>query len=529
MSLELFFTAQTTPATTPTKAVSGPGTAAAGVRAPGFLDVLLTQLLTAQKESGGTEQALQSQRESHAPLRSDNPLLEKSPQLDVSRLLADTAEIAEKTKTTLAPDLELTEVLALNEEAGLERLISLEKEAAESPAEFSALFESFRLTPEDAPHDAALGAIQKTLSRLEKLAAEGKPDFILSNLTPAQIKQLQDFIQNPEGADETDFSETDFALLAGLVTLTPPHKQQIQTHNRDSAAPGQAPAPSLAKPLETLNSLNALIVGGDTNKKLEMIAARAGDVNAQNGKFDDAGASASHGKPASADAPANSAALPPGAGKASAELSLLQNFSFPLLGLSGALLGSMNSAPAGSFESLLEEMGLSGQNAHAMSPGSLSSLVTQAQSAAQPHPATQMVAATLQKAARAGQTTHINIQLDPPELGRIEVRMQFDKNNILKATLMAEKPETHMMMQRDSQILERALQEAGIETDGDISFELAQDRQDFNQNGSHDGQGPYGRSRDDGENAENAEDVIYTTMNWSVDPETGHTHYNIIA
>ena len=176
---------------------------------------------------------------------------------------------------------------------------------------------------------------------------------------------------------------------------------------------------------------------------------------------------------------------------------------------------------------ILNQSGLGAANpAHSLQ-ASLTALATQAPAAGQPHPATQTVMATIQKAIKAGDNTNIKIQLDPPELGRVEVKMSIGQDSATKIVLTAEKPETYMMLQRDSQVLERALQEAGIESDSSLSFELAQQDHDFGQDnrrgGGHD-QGGKGAGSD-----ANAEEIIESTMTWHVDPETGHMHYNILV
>jgi hypothetical protein len=100
------------------------------------------------------------------------------------------------------------------------------------------------------------------------------------------------------------------------------------------------------------------------------------------------------------------------------------------------------------------------------------------------------------------------------------------KDKTVKAIVTAEKPETHMMLQRDAQVLERALQEAGLDADGGLSFELAEHGFDFDQHnqrgGGHD-EGGTGSGLNDGEEVE----IIESTMTWHVDPETGHTRYDL--
>lgn len=156
----------------------------------------------------------------------------------------------------------------------------------------------------------------------------------------------------------------------------------------------------------------------------------------------------------------------------------------------------------------------------------LTSVITQSQNATQAHPATQMVSATIQKAMKAGEDTNIKLRLDPPELGRVEVKMSIDKDNVAKIVLTAEKPETFMMLQKDSHVLQQALTDSGLDMQGDISFELASDSQDF---GRDDGQHNNGNGSGRGKSGDDDGMAIETTMNWHVDPNTGHMHYNILA
>lgn len=148
--------------------------------------------------------------------------------------------------------------------------------------------------------------------------------------------------------------------------------------------------------------------------------------------------------------------------------------------------------------------------------------------AGQAHPATSMVAAHMTKAARNGDA-QITLQLDPPELGRVEVRLEFGSDKSVKANLVVEKPETYMMLQRDNAALEKALQNAGLDTDsGSLNYEMASD--DYFSNDRHDGRGN-GEQAGSGSLEENENDmeIIESTMTWHVDPETGHMRYNILA
>lgn len=65
------------------------------------------------------------------------------------------------------------------------------------------------------------------------------------------------------------------------------------------------------------------------------------------------------------------------------------------------------------------------------------------------------------------------IRLDPPELGRIDVRLDVDRNGHVTSRLIAERPETLDLLRRDASGLERALQDAGLKTsDNGLQFSL---------------------------------------------------------
>ncbi len=71
--------------------------------------------------------------------------------------------------------------------------------------------------------------------------------------------------------------------------------------------------------------------------------------------------------------------------------------------------------------------------------------------------------------------TRFQIRLDPPELGRIDVRLDIDKAGQINARLTVEKAETLDLMQRDQRGLERALQQAGIDSaKTNLEFSLKQ-------------------------------------------------------
>ncbi len=156
------------------------------------------------------------------------------------------------------------------------------------------------------------------------------------------------------------------------------------------------------------------------------------------------------------------------------------------------------------------------------------SVTTPTQQAGQLHPGTQMVAAQMTKAVTNGDTRSFTLQLHPQELGRVEVRMEFGADNKVKAHMIVEKPETFLMLQRDAGALERALQDLGMDTGSEsMNFEMASEDYNFGE----DSKGRHGNSGTENAMDNNEDDIemIFTNVDWNIDPRTGHVHYNILA
>jgi hypothetical protein len=74
--------------------------------------------------------------------------------------------------------------------------------------------------------------------------------------------------------------------------------------------------------------------------------------------------------------------------------------------------------------------------------------------------------------ARAG-GHRFDIRLDPPELGRIEVRLHVGRQGDVTSHLVVDRPETLDLLRRDASDLERSLQQAGLKTaDNGLQFSL---------------------------------------------------------
>ncbi len=76
------------------------------------------------------------------------------------------------------------------------------------------------------------------------------------------------------------------------------------------------------------------------------------------------------------------------------------------------------------------------------------------------------------RAVKAGDN-QFAMRMDPPELGRVSVKLTFMQNGLVKSQIMAERPETLDLLQRDIRSLERAIEAGGHKAEpGGISFSL---------------------------------------------------------
>jgi flagellar hook-length control protein FliK len=82
--------------------------------------------------------------------------------------------------------------------------------------------------------------------------------------------------------------------------------------------------------------------------------------------------------------------------------------------------------------------------------------------------------------------SRFEIRLDPADLGRIDVRIDIDRNGQVTSHLTVEKPETLSMLRQDAPQLQRALDDAGLKTgSGGLQFSL-RDQSSSGQNSGND-------------------------------------------
>ena len=90
-------------------------------------------------------------------------------------------------------------------------------------------------------------------------------------------------------------------------------------------------------------------------------------------------------------------------------------------------------------------------------------------------PAAAQLGPALVAVARPGGGQNITVRLDPAELGRIPIRIERRKDGPTRVTLTAERSQTLDLLVRDQTQLHRALDQAGLPTEGrSVVFRLAE-------------------------------------------------------
>ncbi len=84
----------------------------------------------------------------------------------------------------------------------------------------------------------------------------------------------------------------------------------------------------------------------------------------------------------------------------------------------------------------------------------------------------EQIAVSLHRMAKSG-TSQYDMQLHPAELGRVDIKLEISKDGLVHATVTADNQQAFDMLQKDQRALERALQQAGLQTDeNSLSFSL---------------------------------------------------------
>ena len=93
----------------------------------------------------------------------------------------------------------------------------------------------------------------------------------------------------------------------------------------------------------------------------------------------------------------------------------------------------------------------------------------------------------------------LNIRLKPASLGQISIKLDVSGNGHVSATITADRPDTLSMLQRDARGLERAFNNAGLQTNqGSLDFNLRGDGRFAGQHSGSNGFAGYGGNHPSG-------------------------------
>ena len=362
-----------------------------------------------------------------------------------------------------------------------------------------------------------LSLLETISTHLDKILESEDNILVITNQRPEDITRLQSFVFDLLSREINQQDEEMLAALAAqwsdlIPPLKDPQKKSPVNEASRSAEVKAVLSPELSKAQDTLSARDYSQERYDTKYSLEGRIETQGKSHAgEETSFRNlvqGNAAKEAGKPG-----ANTAEQ--GAGQR-----FLQN--------AGETLGTLFSS-AGEIAALGSTQQAGINQANALLQNIATNPITQSSHATQAHPATQAVAVNIQRAVKGGENSNIRIQLDPPELGRVEVKMSIDKDNVSKIVLTVEKPETYALLQRDAHALERALQDSGLNTENNLSFELADKEHNFNANDRGADSSGQGKSGNSGGTTGDDGDLIETTMDLQVDPATGRIRYNILV
>lgn len=278
--------------------------------------------------------------------------------------------------------------------------------------------------------------------------------------------------QSAQAGNAENTGSEDDAAAAGaspdlLAAMTPQAAAQGTVTNLTLDVPETAGAAFDIDPDGLLDDSGADATAGDA-----VLAATAG-------KTDKAasGPQQAQGQPASQAQPATTAAVPPGATQIATQTGSSPAVEQSLAPTPQPTADAASARPA----PLTFDAALAGTGTAAGTPAGTQVQTAQAASApvthhaqATAHPAAQQVAVNLTRAAREGMD-RIEIQLNPAELGRVDVKLEVGHDGRVTAVISADRAETLDMLRRDVQQFEKAIANAGLDASRD-SFTFAERR-----------------------------------------------------
>jgi flagellar hook-length control protein FliK len=89
-----------------------------------------------------------------------------------------------------------------------------------------------------------------------------------------------------------------------------------------------------------------------------------------------------------------------------------------------------------------------------------------------PQKIAEQISVQIEKAAKDG-LDKISIQLNPEELGRVDIKLEIGRDGKVSASIVVDRPDTLEAIQKEAKSLEKALESAGLKSDaGSLNFSL---------------------------------------------------------
>ena len=140
-------------------------------------------------------------------------------------------------------------------------------------------------------------------------------------------------------------------------------------------------------------------------------------------------------------------------------------------------------APAASFDASLQATGAPAPQLPSSSASTVFTANLSATAATGAPVPVSGLAVEIAASVKSGKTS-FEVRLDPADLGRIDVRIDVDRNGQVTSHLTVERPETLSMLRQDANQLQRALDNAGLSTgNSGLQFSL----RDQSSQGQNDG------------------------------------------
>lgn len=134
----------------------------------------------------------------------------------------------------------------------------------------------------------------------------------------------------------------------------------------------------------------------------------------------------------------------------------------------------------------------------------------------------EQVSVQIQNGIRNG-NDRIQIKLTPASMGTVEVKLELSPDKTVQAIVMADKPETLEILERDARVLQKALEEAGLRTNSD-SLSFAQ----RDPGGSNNAQADSGNSAASGADGDDGDGVTAGDNDQQIETQARRSHDGLI-